>query len=75
MEEEDSFSRLDDKSISKRQKQLMKTKVSNVWEYFRVLKNERFECNLCGTEFSSKSSTSTLKRHLLKKHPDINNNF
>ena len=71
--EEESFSSVNEKSISKRQKQLMKTKVSNVWEYFRVLKNKRFESNLCGTKFSSKSSTSTPKRHLLKKHPDKNN--
>nr|CAI5826243.1 unnamed protein product [Callosobruchus analis] len=46
-------------------------KRSVLWRYFEIVDHftSRAKCNICGHELSYRSTTSNLKRHMIKKHP------
>ena len=46
-----------------------KRKRSEICGYFSKLNDRRKVCNQCSRQFFEKSSTKTLKNHLLRSHP------
>jgi hypothetical protein len=52
--------------------QVFYVKMSDVWEYFRKIKNDNitisFNCKLCEAEYGVSTSTTTLRRHLINIH-------
>ena len=47
----------------------MSNKTSDVYQYF-TFKSSRYFCNYCSKNYAD-SATSTLRRHINKKHPNV----
>ncbi|CAH2014712.1 unnamed protein product, partial [Acanthoscelides obtectus] len=47
-------------------------KRSPLWRYFRILDDltSKAKCKLCGHELSYRTTTSNLKKHLNRRHPN-----
>ncbi|KAJ8950449.1 hypothetical protein NQ318_010326 [Aromia moschata] len=46
-------------------------KSSRIWHYFTDLVDYYAKCNICGVSLSYRTTTSNLKKHLLKKHKNV----
>lgn len=44
---------------------------SNVWQYFKRLNKKTVRCNLCCRHYAYSNSTSNLRKHLKKKHDNL----
>ncbi|XP_018576347.1 uncharacterized protein LOC108914914 [Anoplophora glabripennis] len=50
---------------------MTRRKRSLMWDFFQPLAETKACCNLCKLNFSYKSSTSNLRKHLIRRHPTI----
>ncbi|XP_041968717.1 uncharacterized protein LOC121725717 [Aricia agestis] len=48
---------------------------SLAWDFFQKLNKEKAKCNICGQEYSFKTTTANLKTHLKRKHRHAYSNF
>ncbi|XP_071444195.1 uncharacterized protein [Hetaerina americana] len=44
---------------------------SLLWSYFSIIDSSMATCNICKQQLSHKSSSSNLRKHLLRKHPCV----
>ncbi|GFN75820.1 Zinc finger bed domain-containing protein 4 [Plakobranchus ocellatus] len=51
---------------------MVRSNGSLVWLYIKRVDAQQVQCKLCGKSFGYFSSTSNLRRHLKRKHPDRN---
>lgn len=50
---------------------MAKRKRSLMWEFFQPSFEDKASCNLCKLNFSYKTSTTNLKKHLERRHPTL----
>ncbi|XP_067639740.1 E3 SUMO-protein ligase ZBED1-like [Eurosta solidaginis] len=50
---------------------LKKSKTSFLWQFFEKVDHSFATCNICKTKISYKTSTSNLKRHMIRRHPTV----
>lgn len=52
-------------------KKMPKQKSSFLWQYFHPSSTDKACCNLCKQNFSYKTTTTNLKKHIERRHPNL----
>ena len=69
MSEEDDFV-LDSPEPSSSCESKKRKRFSSIWQHFNFVLGEKCVCKLCGKNFKSTTSTTSLRYHIEKAHPD-----
>jgi zinc finger BED domain-containing protein 1 (E3 SUMO-protein ligase ZBED1) len=69
-DDEDEDFTLDSPKLSSSRESKKRKRFSSIWQHFNFVLGEKCVCKLCGKNFKSTTSTTSLRYHIEKAHPD-----